>query len=100
MKIFFGEKFVRVAAAVLPWYASAMVPLALANVLLNNLFARSALKIVPALVVLAVGYPFAIMHFHDDHPETLLKIMGVFNLLLFGTCALFTWVFKPKTESS
>jgi O-antigen/teichoic acid export membrane protein len=100
VKIFFGEKFVHVAAAVLPWYASAMVPLALANVLLNNLFARSALKIVPALVVLAIGYPFAIMHFHDDHPETLLKIMGVFNLLLLAVCALFTWGIKPRTASA
>src|SRR5207245_1899272 len=71
VKIFFGQKFVKVASAVLPWYASAMIPLALANVLLNNLFARSFLKIVPVLCVLAIGYPFALAHFHDDRPETL-----------------------------
>jgi len=99
VKIFFGQKFVPVAAAVLPWYASAMVPLALANVLLSNLFARSFLKVVPVLCILAIGYPFAIMHFHDDRPETLLKIMGVFNLMLFAACAWFTWGAKAKAEA-
>jgi O-antigen/teichoic acid export membrane protein len=100
VKIFFGQKFVPVAAAVLPWYASAMVPLALANVLLNNLFARAALKVVPVLCLLAIGYPLAIMHFHDNQPQTLLKIMGVFNLLLFAACALFTWGFKPRQATT
>jgi O-antigen/teichoic acid export membrane protein len=96
VKIFFGQKFVPVAAAVLPWYASAMIPLTLANVLLNNLFAKSALKIVPALCVLAIAYPFALMRFHNDHPQSLLQIMGVFNLLLFAACAWFTWGNKEK----
>jgi O-antigen/teichoic acid export membrane protein len=99
VKIFFGQKFVPVAAAVLPWYASAMVPLALANVLLNNLFAKSSLKIVPALCILAIAYPFALTHFHDDQPQTLLKIMGVFNLLLFAACAWFTWGNKAEAEA-
>ena len=96
VKIFFGAKFVPVAAAVLPWYAFAMVPLALANVLLANLFARASFKVLPALCVLAIAYPFALMRFHDEHPATLLKIMGIFNLLLFAACAWFTWGAKEK----
>jgi O-antigen/teichoic acid export membrane protein len=99
VKICFGPKFVPVASAVLPWYAAAMVPLALANVLLSNLFARSFLKVVPALCLIAIGYPFALMHFHDDRPETLLKIMGVFNLMLFAACAWFTWGTKAKPDA-
>jgi O-antigen/teichoic acid export membrane protein len=99
VKLTFGQKFVPVAAAVLPWYASAMVPLALSNVLLSNLFARSFLKVVPVLCIIAIGYPFAIMHFHDARPETLLKIMGVFNLMLFAACAWFTWGTKAKADA-
>ena len=52
-----GEKYVQVASSLLPWYAGAMVPLALANVLLNNLLARSLFKLVPALCVLALLSP-------------------------------------------
>src|SRR5207249_2901786 len=36
VKIVYGQDWVSVAASVLPWYAGAMVPLALGNVLLNN----------------------------------------------------------------
>jgi len=39
----------------IPWFAGAMVPLGMGNVLLNNLMAHSRFKIVPALVVLAAG---------------------------------------------
>ena len=48
--------FVPIACAVLPWYASAMIPLTLANVLINNLLAKSDFKLVPSLCVLAVVY--------------------------------------------
>jgi hypothetical protein len=40
------------------------------------------------------------MHFHDDQPQTLLKIMGIFNLLLFAACAWFTWGGKNKPEAN
>src|SRR6266404_6117217 len=59
VKFVFKESYVQTATSVLPWYAGAMVPLALANVLLNNLLARSSFKVVPALCVLAVAYAFA-----------------------------------------
>ena len=52
--------YVQIAASVLPWYAWAMVPLALANVLVNNLLARSQFRIVPALAVLAAAYGVAL----------------------------------------
>jgi O-antigen/teichoic acid export membrane protein len=93
-----GQKFVQVAASLLPWYAGAMVPLALANVLLNNLLARSLFKVVPALCVLAPAYALALTRFHDT-PLTVLKTLGIFNLLLLAACAWFTWLEKPKPES-
>ena len=85
-----GEKFVQVAASLLPWYAGAMVPLALANVLLNNLLARSFFRVVPALCVLAAAYGFALTRFHDT-PVVVLQTLAVFNLALLGVCAWFTW---------
>jgi hypothetical protein len=78
---------------VLPWYAFAMVPLALGNVLLNNLLARSSFKVVPAMCVLAIGYAFALTRFHTSL-VMVLQVMGVFNLLMFVVCAWFTWRHK------
>lgn len=46
--------------ALIPWYACAMVPLAMANVLVNDLLARSKFRVVPFMVGLAVAYGFSI----------------------------------------
>ena len=89
MKFVFKASFVAVGAKVLPWYAWAMVPLSLANVLVNNLLARSDFRIVPGLVILAVGYTFALTQFHSSLIQVL-QTLGIFNLLLFAACAWFT----------
>ncbi|HSU55482.1 MAG TPA: hypothetical protein VLT36_15610 [Candidatus Dormibacteraeota bacterium] len=85
-----GPAFVAVAGSILPWYAFAMVPLALANVLLNNLLARSAFKVVIPLCILAGAYGYALTRFHTSL-VMVLQTMMVFNLLLFALCAFFTW---------
>jgi O-antigen/teichoic acid export membrane protein len=90
-----GEKFVSMASSLLPWYAGAMVPLALGNVLLNNLLARSFFKVVPGLCVLALAYGFALTRFHDT-PVMMLKVMAFFNVLLSLQCAWFTWRVKSS----
>ena len=70
----------------------------MANVLLNNLLARSLFKVVPALCVLAVGYALALTQFHAT-PVMVIKTLGVGNLLLLAVCACYTWgVKKPKPE--
>jgi O-antigen/teichoic acid export membrane protein len=94
----FTESYVRVAAAVLPWYAWAMVPLSLANVLVNNLMARSQFRIVPVLVLLAVAYGVALTQFHGSL-ITVLKTLGVFNLLFLAACAWFTWRGGVQTKT-
>ena len=96
IKFVFKASFVQVAAAVLPWYAWAMVPLALANALVNNLLARSDFRVVPVLVILAVGYAVALTQFHGSL-VTVLKTLGIFNLLLFAACGWFTWRTKAAT---
>ena len=95
VKLMFTPAYVKAAGVLLPWYAWAVVPLALGNVLLNNLLAHARFKIVPALCVLAVGYVLALTQFHDT-PVTVIKILFTSNCLLLGICALYTWVLKPE----
>jgi O-antigen/teichoic acid export membrane protein len=92
-----NPEFIQVVCSLLPWYGAAMVPLALANVLLNNLLARPASKLVPALCVLgvALAYLFALTRFHGSM-IMVLQTMGLLNLLLFGICAWFTWFGKSQ----
>jgi O-antigen/teichoic acid export membrane protein len=91
----FKDNYVQPAAVLLPWYAWAVVPLAVANVLLNNLLARSLFKVVPALCVLAVGYGLALSRFHDT-PVMVIKTLFVGNTLLLAVCAWYTWGVKKS----
>lgn len=90
VKLVYKPSYVELATRVLPWYAFGMVPLSLANVLASNLLARSKFGIVPFLILLAAGYGFALTQFHDSL-VTVLKVFGVFNLLMLLVCAWFTW---------
>ncbi|HUC84979.1 MAG TPA: oligosaccharide flippase family protein [Candidatus Acidoferrales bacterium] len=90
VRLAFTPSYVPVACAVLPWYAWAMVPLSLANVLVSNLLARLRFGIVPVLIVLAVAYGLALTHFHDSL-VTVLKTLGTFNVLLLAASLWFTW---------
>jgi O-antigen/teichoic acid export membrane protein len=86
----FGPDFVKPDAVLLPWYAWAVVPLSVANVLLNNLLARSLFSVVPALCALAIGYALGLHYFHDT-PVMVIKTLGVGNLVLLAVCAWYTW---------
>lgn len=104
VKLAFKPEYVAETMKLLPWYAGAMVPLALANVLVNDLMARAKFKAVLPMVLLAVAYAFtlpAMLHKFPGHMEVALQTLGVFNLLLLGACAWFMWGAKsgPKTEN-
>ena len=68
------------AVPLLPWFAWSMVPLTLANVLLNDLLARSRFQVVPWLAAVACGYGLALLRFHDSF-LTVIKTLGVSNLV-------------------
>jgi O-antigen/teichoic acid export membrane protein len=91
VRFVYKPEFVKAASSILPWYAAAMVPLALGNVLLNNLLARPASKLLlgVCVLILAIGYLFALTQFHSS-PVAILKTMGVCNLLLLALCAWFS----------
>lgn len=93
--IVYKESFRPIATQIIPWYAFGMVPLSLANVLLNDLMGRGNYKIVPSLCVLVVVYAFALTRFHDTL-VMILQTLGVCNLVLLGLCAWFTWTDKSR----
>ena len=92
VRLVYKPDFVTMASSLLPWYAAAMVPLALANVLLNNLLARPAATLVPALCIfgVALAYVMALTQFHGSL-VTVLKVLGLSNLALLAVCAWFTF---------
>ncbi len=95
VRFMFKPSYVEAASTLLPWYAWAVVPLAMANVLLNNLLAHSLFKVVPALCALVVAYAVALTQFNDS-PVTVIKTLTVCNTLLLVICAWFTWGVKAK----
>jgi O-antigen/teichoic acid export membrane protein len=99
VRFVFKPSYVEKAAALLPWYSAAMIPLAMANVLINNLMARTMHKVVPFLCVIAACYAFALTRpaVHETLPNVL-KTLGVFCTLAFLVCAWFTWRSKAATS--
>jgi len=99
VKIVYKSSYVAETCHLLPWYAGAMVPLALANVMVNDLLARNRFGVVPFMVILAVAYgftlPFMLNHF-PGRLEVVLQTLGAFTTLLFLICAWFTWGVKDK----
>lgn len=88
------------AAPLVPWFAWSMLPLTLAQVMVNSLMAHTRFSAVPWLVIIAVAYGFALAvvgRHCGSEPDTIagfrsmIQTIGVFNLLMCGVCALFTW---------
>jgi len=78
------------SAPLLPWYAWAMVPLALANVVISDLMARSRFVASPWLALVACGYGVALSFNHESFKQVIL-ILGGFNTLLLLVAGAFVW---------
>lgn len=90
VKLVYKPSYLAVVTDILPWYAGAMIPLSVANVLVNNLFAKSDLRVVPWLAALAVAYGVAINVWHPSL-KAVLQLLGGTTTVLFLVCAVFTW---------
>jgi len=102
VKIVYKTSYVAATTALLPWYAGAMVPLALANVMVNDLLARSRFGVVPWMVLLAVAYGFTLPVMLNHFPgrlEVVLQTLGAFNLLLFLVCGVVHLGREGKSEA-
>jgi O-antigen/teichoic acid export membrane protein len=105
--IYFANRTYWAAAPLVPWFAWALLPLILANVLIGNLLARGRFALVPWLVLVAGGYVGALAmlkprlaameQFHAF--RTIIQTLGVSNLVLLAVSALFTWRDKVKSQA-
>ena len=105
VRIAFKAEDVAETTALLPWYSAAMIPLALANVLVNDLMARKQFKVVPLMVILAIAYGFTLpymLHHYPGRLTIILQTLGAFTTLLFLVGAWFTWGpgAKAKAQST
>ena len=89
----YTPSYVEPANALLPWYAGAIVPIALANVLINNLLAKGDYRPVPWLVLLATGFVVALNLAHATLIQVLQVLAGA-NVIFLLLCIGFTWLWK------
>lgn len=87
--------YVEVTTQILPWYAGAMVPLCLANVLASNLLGKSQFTVVIPMVLLAIAYGITLTFVHGSFVQVL-QLLGAFNLGLLAVCAFFTFRKSPS----
>lgn len=93
------EEGVLAVSGLIPWFVWAMLPLALANVLLNNLVARQRFHFIPYSIGTVLAYALALAGFARSFVG-IIQILGCFNLLYFAVLAFFTWLdFKRSAES-
>ncbi|HEU5397503.1 MAG TPA: oligosaccharide flippase family protein [Verrucomicrobiae bacterium] len=101
----FKPNYIQVAAPLVPWFAWCMLPLTLSTVLVNSLMAKSKFSAVPWLVLVAVAYGIALSwvghraaRLEDSEAGLcrMIQTLGVFNTIMFGVCAFFTWAKFPK----
>jgi O-antigen/teichoic acid export membrane protein len=98
VRLVYTPAYVDPATQLLPWYAGAIVPLAMANVLVNNLLAKGDYRPVPLLVLLATGFIVALNLAHDTLVQVL-QVLATCNILFLLLCIGFTWVWKRGAES-
>jgi O-antigen/teichoic acid export membrane protein len=85
--LFFRKPEFWPAAALVPWFAWALAPLILANVLVNNLMARGRLGIAPWLALTALGYGVALFVLRGWLPK--METFAAFKLVI-GTLGVFS----------
>jgi O-antigen/teichoic acid export membrane protein len=107
LRVMYPPDYATNAAPLVPWFAWCMLPLTLSQVMINSLMARARFSAVPWLAIVAVGYGFAlsIVGRHCGSAadtmagfRSMIQTLGVFNLLMFGVCALFTWGIPGKAR--
>lgn len=98
VKIVYGAARVEGTMSIIPWFAAAMVPLTLANVIVNGLLAKADFRVVPWLGMLALGYAVTLWSWHPSL-TAVLQTLGGFTTALFLVGALYTWVLPAKSNS-
>ncbi|MFO1496791.1 MAG: hypothetical protein U1G07_00085 [Verrucomicrobiota bacterium] len=86
------------SAPLVPWFAWALVPLIMANVLINHLLAHNRFRVVPWAALVGAGYGLALLALKDRllqqagaaTPATdLTQLLGAYKIII-GTLGLFS----------
>jgi O-antigen/teichoic acid export membrane protein len=93
------EKSYLVIKPLVPWFVWCMLPLTLANVLINNLLARQKFAVVGWLVIVVLAYGTTLLLIASRllHQEPLTAFRGIvqtvgsFSLILLAVSIYFTW---------
>lgn len=102
--MFFRKPELWPAAQLIPWFAAALVPVTMANILVSDLLARERFAIVPWLAATAIGYGFTLSWFVSKQPvaggipafKGIVQILSLFALLTLAISLLFTWLDRRK----
>lgn len=95
------------SAQLVPWFMWAMLPVTVANVLINSLLARGRFAVVPWLLACAVGYGFSLKVYlatamalpHFVAFKGVVLRLGIFGLLLFLVSLAFTLLDQRKARA-
>jgi hypothetical protein len=98
LRLVYNASFL-VIKPLVPWFAWCMLPLTLANVLINNLLARQRFRAVPWLIVVAAAYGLTLLAAGNYLVrldslaafKIVVQILGLFSLLLLGVSIWFSW---------
>lgn len=90
VRVIAKPSFVAVTTQILPWYAAAMIPLCVANVLVSNLMGSSQFGVVLPIVILAAAYGVTLTFVHGSFVQVL-QLLGLFNLALLAICGWYTF---------
>jgi O-antigen/teichoic acid export membrane protein len=96
------------SSALVPWFAWALLPLTMANVLIQNLLAQARYAAAPWLILVPILYGLTLMAEapqliglpNFDAFERVIQTLGLFCLLLFAVAAWFTWRNPPTPVSN
>lgn len=103
--IYFRDSSYWQASPLVPLFAWALLPLILANVLLNNLLARERFAVVPWLVLIAIGYVATLVMMKPQllalEPAAafsrIVQTLGAFNV---GALCIAAWFSRPNRRPS
>jgi O-antigen/teichoic acid export membrane protein len=89
LRIVYNQSYLE-GVPLLRWFAWSMLPLAVANVLLNNLMAKGRFHVVPWLAGVVGFYVLALLRFHETF-LTVIRVVGCSNLLFLAVVLWFSW---------
>jgi O-antigen/teichoic acid export membrane protein len=90
LRILSGDKYLD-SAQMVPWFAWALLPMVLANLLITNLLARERFAVVPTLVTIAAVYGITLRWYHPSHQAVIVTLACFSSLLL-----LVSWIYTVR----